>query len=392
MTFGYAGAVQAEPRADRTATGSPAQQLLGLSLPQAADGLSLQQAVDAERETTRLSPTATDQLARFDELANRLAEAEESYAVAVRADADAAQAAATALGDLDRVLSQRYRVSALLDHVRKYGRGNAPAALRQAMDLQAALARDEAESRQAVRRADEISEVTRVASLNGLLAREAAHIALRSATSLIGAGTPDWGPDIPLPVLVSNYRDALVRALADRTTEIEARSVGREAKPAHRSEPSPRPSEPSRPPQAAPPTGPGPATGPGPVARLLAEGVPCTDEELLTALRSRLAHLEHRADELEGQVLAAQARIGTLVKRARARSQEAEGALVATMLSWAREEAVATIEDARRRAAELGMSQGAPNGLGALGKLLVTHFELQESLVSLTAEMALGEL
>ena len=357
--------MQAEPRADRTATGSPAQQLLGLSLPQAADGLLLQQAVDAERETTRLSPTATDQLARFDELANRLAEAEESYAVAVRADADAAQAAATALGDLDRVLSQRYRVSALLDHVRKYGRGNAPAALRQAMDLQAALARDEAENRQAVRRADEISELTRVASLNGLLAREAAHIALRSATSLIGAGTPDWGPDIPLPVLVSNYRDALVRALADRTTEIEARSVGREAKPAHRSEPSPRPSEPSRPPRAAPPDRPWPGRRAG------AGGA-----------SSRRRRPLHRRGTAHGTSLAAGAprapgrRVGrpgprrpspdrhTGEKGAAARSQEAEGALVATMLSWAREEAVATIEDARRRAAELGMSQGAPNGLG----------------------------
>jgi hypothetical protein len=35
------------------------------------------------------------------------------------------------------------------------------------------------------------------------------------------------------------------------------------------------------------------------------------------------------------------------------------------------------------------MGADAPNGLGALGKLLVTHFELQERLVNLTAEMAL---
>jgi hypothetical protein len=35
------------------------------------------------------------------------------------------------------------------------------------------------------------------------------------------------------------------------------------------------------------------------------------------------------------------------------------------------------------------MSAEAPNGLGALGQLLVTHFELQERLVNLTAEMAL---
>ena len=357
----YAGPVQAEPRADRSATGSPAQQLLGLSL---------QKAVDAELSTSRLSPTAASELARFDESAARLAEAEEGYAVAVRADAETARAAATALGELDRILSQRYRVSALLDHVRKYGRGNAEAALRQALDLQAALAQAEAESRDAVRQADEISEVTRVASLNALLAREAAHMALRSAMSVVSIATPDWGPDIPLPVLVSNYRDALARALAAReTTEIEARTVEPAAQ-----KPGP---EPSRPPAEA-----------GPVARLLAEGVPFTDEEMLGALRSRLAQLEHQADELESQVLAAQARLGALVKRARARSEEAESALVATMLSWAREEAVRTIEDARRRAAELGMRPDAPNSLGSLGKLLVTHFELQERLVNLTAEMA----
>jgi hypothetical protein len=143
--------VEAEPRADRSVSGSPAQQLLGLSL---------KQAVDVELKPSYPAPTR--ELARFDELATRLAEAEESYAVAVRADADAAVAAATALAKLDGVLSQRYRVSALLDHVRKYGRGNASAAMRQAMQLQAELAAAENDNRQAVRQAEEISEVTRV--------------------------------------------------------------------------------------------------------------------------------------------------------------------------------------------------------------------------------------
>ncbi len=135
----------------------------------------------------------TKELAHFDELAGRLADAEENYAVAVRADTDAALAAATALAKLDGVLSQRYRVSALLDHVRKYGRGNAQAAMRQAMQLQGELATAEAENRLAVRQAEELSDVTRVASLNALLAREAAHIALRSAMPMISAETPDWG-------------------------------------------------------------------------------------------------------------------------------------------------------------------------------------------------------
>jgi hypothetical protein len=406
-----------------------------------------------------------DGLARFDELADRLAEAEASYAVAVRADAQAAQAAASALSELDRLLAQRYRVSALLDHVRRYGRGNAQAALRQAMDLQTALARAEADSRQALRQADELSEVTRVASLNALLGREAAHFALRSAMALISADAPDWGPDIPLPVLVSNYREALVRALAGaETAEVEAKSVERPAQLARPTDPvmSPggpgpvaqllgeprpaplaavapavgRPSEPgpspepaasappelspepvvaalpepaavtspepepspepaaSAPPELSPEPGPSPrpavvAAGPGPVARLLAEGIPYTDEELVLALRSRLAQLEGRADDLEGQVIAAQARLGALVKKARARSQEAEVSLVATTLSWARQEALTTLEDARRRAAELGTGPEAPEGLGELGELLVSHFQLQEQLVNLTAELAL---
>ncbi len=294
-----------------------------------------------------------------------------------------------------RILSQRYRVSSLLDHVRRYGRGNAPAALHQAMDLQASLARAEAESGQALQRADEVSEMTRTASLDALLAREAAHIALRSAMALISAETPDWGPDIPLPVLVSSYRDALVRALvAAETTSVEARSIERAAPSDPRDAPPSSSSGPG--PATRLLTGPPPSTAghpasaaPGPGARLLAPGRPYTDEELLTALRSRLAQLEGRADEVESQVVAAQLRLGGLVKRARARSGEAEGALVATMLSWAHDEAVATLEDARRRAAELGMNPDAPDGLGALGKLLVTHFELQEQLVNLTAEMAL---
>jgi hypothetical protein len=302
---------------------------------------------------------------------------------------------------LDGVLSQRYRVSALLEHVRKYGRGNAQAAVSQALQLQAELGAAEDEHRRAVRQAEETSEVTRVASLNALLAREAAHIALRSAMPMISAETPDWGPDIPLPVLVANYRDALVKALiAPGATEVEARSHKAPVQ-------STRPPEPDRPIGPSPVPGPHlsdeppPSDGPrldeqprsvtlvGPSAKLLAGGTAFTDEELLRALRSRLADLEHQADELDRQVLTAQECLGTLVKKARARSEEAEGALVATMLSWAREEAVATLEDARRRAAELGMSAEAPNGLGALGQLLVTHFELQERLVNLTAEMAL---
>jgi hypothetical protein len=134
---------------------------------------------------------------------------------------------------------------------------------------------------------------------------------------------------------------------------------------------------------------PGPP-GPGPASRLLAEGVFYTDESLLTALRARLAELERRAGELEGEVLAAQARLGALVKRAGARSDEAENELVAALVPRAREEAVAILADARRRAAELGLSADARLELEDLGTLLLTHFELQERLVRLVTEMTSG--
>ena len=49
---------------------------------------ALQQAVDAELRTSRETATASNDLARFDELSTRLATAEEDYEVAVRADAE----------------------------------------------------------------------------------------------------------------------------------------------------------------------------------------------------------------------------------------------------------------------------------------------------------------
>ena len=130
-----------------------------------------------------------------------------------------------------------------------------------------------------------------------------------------------------------------------------------------------------------------PGPGPGLASRLLAEGVFYTDESLLTALRARLAELELRAGELEGEVLAAQARLGALVKRAGARSGEAENELVAALVPRARQEALAIVMDARRRAAELGLSADARLELEDLGSLLLTHFELQERLVQLVTKM-----
>jgi hypothetical protein len=194
---------------------------------------ALQQAVDAGLKTSRETSTATNDLTRFDELSTRLGAAEEGYEVAVRADAEAARAVATALGELDRILGQRHSASTSLDQARRSGDGHGvpEAVLHQAMNLQAALAAAEAEKRDAVQQADEIAQVTRVASRDALLAREAAHSALRLGMSLISAGTPNWGPGMPLPGLLSNYRDTLASVLAAaEAAEADARNVERAAR------------------------------------------------------------------------------------------------------------------------------------------------------------------
>jgi hypothetical protein len=146
-----------------------------------------------------------------------------------------------------------------------------------------------------------------------------------------------------------------------------------------------------------------------PALRLLTEALPYTDAELITALRSRLAELDIRAGELEQRVAASQARLVQLVTRVRERSLEAEGALVEALVPWAREEATAIVKDAQRRAAELGPTSGTASDLdrrgltpaelgltsdagvelGAIGELVISHFQLQESLVRLIANMAL---
>lgn len=194
---------------------------------------ALQQAVDAGLRSSRETSTASNDLVRFDELSTRLGTAEEDYEVAVRADAEAARAVATALGELDHILGQRQSASTSLDQARKAadGQGVPEAVVHQAMNLQAALAAAEAEKRQAVQRADEIAQVTRVASRDALLAREAAHGALRSGMSLISAGAPNWGPGMPLPGLLSNYRDSLANRLAAaEAAEAEAKNAEQAAR------------------------------------------------------------------------------------------------------------------------------------------------------------------
>ena len=127
-------------------------------------------------------------------------------------------------------------------------------------------------------------------------------------------------------------------------------------------------------------------TKPGAQPRLSAPAAEGAEPDAVTVARSRLDELERTANELEDQALAAQGRLATLAKQARARAEEEETTLVAGMVPWARREALAIVEDARRRAAELGSTDAFPIELGDIGGMLVSHFELQERLVRLIAE------
>jgi hypothetical protein len=194
---------------------------------------ALAEASEAATANSREGTVATSDIARFDDLASRLAFAEESYESAVRADAEAARSLAAALGELDRILGQRHSASTSLEQARKSrdNRGVPEAVLQQAMNLQAALAKAEADKHESVQQADDTSQAARGASRDALMALEAAHTALRSGMALISAGAPDWGPGVPLPGLVANYRDRLAAAVAaTQAAETHAKGVERAAR------------------------------------------------------------------------------------------------------------------------------------------------------------------
>jgi hypothetical protein len=113
-----------------------------------------------------------------------------------------------------------------------------------------------------------------------------------------------------------------------------------------------------------------------------------TDEALLRAEHSRLSELEGRANELEAELSAAQERLKVLVAAVRARSAEVDREQVAALVPWARSESVLIVQDARQRAAELAEDPHALE-FSELGRLLLSHFELQERLVNLVTGMAL---
>jgi hypothetical protein len=194
---------------------------------------ALTEASEAAQATARETTVATADLARFDDLASRLAFAEESYESAVRADAEAARSLAAALGELDRILGQRHSASTSLEQARKSrdNRGVPEAVLQQAMNLQAALAQAEGDKHEAVQQADDTSQAARAASREALVTLETAHTALRSGMALISSGAPNWGPGVPLPGLVANFRDRLAAAVAaTQAAEAHSRGVERGAR------------------------------------------------------------------------------------------------------------------------------------------------------------------
>jgi len=189
---------------------------------------ALREATEAATKAARAASVAGSHLARFDELADSLGSAQESYEAAIRADAEAARSLAAALAELDRTLGQRHSASTSLDQARKSrDNGSVPdAVIHQALNLQAALAKAEADRYDAVQQADEISRAARAATREALLSLENALNALTAGVAMIGSTPPDWGPGVPLPGLVGNYRDQLAGALtAAQSAESHCKEV-----------------------------------------------------------------------------------------------------------------------------------------------------------------------
>ena len=190
------------------------------------------EATAQEQRASHDASIAVEDLTRFDDLASRLAGAEEAYEAAVRADSEAARSLAAALGELDRVLGQRQSANSSLDQARRArdNRGVPEVVIEQALSLQTALANAEAGKHEAVQQADEISQAARAASREAKRSLEDTHAALLSGMALISAGAPDWGPGVPLPGLVANYRDLLSAAVTTaQGAQVQAKEAQQEA-------------------------------------------------------------------------------------------------------------------------------------------------------------------
>jgi hypothetical protein len=195
---------------------------------------AVQDAAAATITAARESSVASSDLARFDDLAGKLTAADEAYEATVHADAEAARSLAAALSELERILGQRHSATASLEQARKGRdhRGGVPeAVIQQAMNLQAALAKAEADKREAVQQADGDFQAARIASRDALLSLEDAHAALSAGVETISAGPPNWGPGVPLPGLLTNYHDHLASVLsAAETASTHANGVEKAAR------------------------------------------------------------------------------------------------------------------------------------------------------------------
>jgi tetratricopeptide (TPR) repeat protein len=177
---------------------------------------ALQEAAAANSRAAREAALAATDISRFDELANHLNTADEAYEASVHADAEAARSLAAALGELERILGQRHTATASLEQARsgRDKRAVPDAVIQQAITLQVALSKAEAERRAAVQQADEDLQVARRANAEALSSLEQAHSALRAGLQTLNASSPPWADGVPLPGLIASFHDRLADALA----------------------------------------------------------------------------------------------------------------------------------------------------------------------------------
>ncbi|HTV11222.1 MAG TPA: hypothetical protein VME20_05100 [Acidimicrobiales bacterium] len=222
-----AEALRAEEQAER----DHEEAVTGKKAKVADAGRALEEATEVAAKTAHATSVAASHLSRFDDLASTLASAQESYEAAVRADAEAARSLAAALAELDRTLGQRHSASTSLEQARKSRENGVPdAVIHQALNLQAALARAEADRYEAVQQADETSRSARAATREALDSLETALNALTAGIARISSTPPTWGPGVPLPGLIGNYRDHLAAELTSaQEAENHAKSALNEA-------------------------------------------------------------------------------------------------------------------------------------------------------------------
>jgi len=144
-----------------------------------------QEARRSMEEAVHEAKVASVELEAFDQLAERLASAEENYEAAVRAQAETARSLATAVSELDRVLAQRQAASDSLNEARKSrdNQGVPEAVLQQALNVQSALSEALTSRREAVEQADATYHDARSAARHALAALEAAHLSLIQGTA-----------------------------------------------------------------------------------------------------------------------------------------------------------------------------------------------------------------